>query len=56
MLASRKVRWASGGRPPACTGSAFIRGVLPFLAAETAILFLLTVFPQLVTVPARWLY
>ncbi|MBB6168640.1 TRAP-type C4-dicarboxylate transport system permease large subunit [Chelatococcus composti] len=30
--------------------------MLPFLAAETAILFLLTVFPQLVTVPARWLY
>ncbi len=36
--------------------STIFRGVLPFLAAETAILFLLTVFPQLVTVPARWLY
>lgn len=33
-----------------------IRGVLPFLIAEVAILFLLTLFPQLVLVPARWFY
>ncbi len=31
-----------------------IRGVVPFLAAETAILFLMTLFPALVTVPASW--
>jgi tripartite ATP-independent transporter DctM subunit len=32
------------------------RGVLPFMAAEFAVLFLMVIFPQLVTVPARWLY
>jgi tripartite ATP-independent transporter DctM subunit len=31
------------------------RGCLPFLAAETAVLFLLVLFPQLVMVPLRWL-
>ena len=30
------------------------RGVLPFMAAEFAIMFLMVLFPQLVTVPARW--
>lgn len=32
-----------------------IRGVLPFLAAQTAVLLLLVLVPELVTVPARWL-
>jgi tripartite ATP-independent transporter DctM subunit len=31
------------------------RGVLPFMLAEFAILFLMVLFPQLVTVPAKWL-
>jgi TRAP-type C4-dicarboxylate transport system permease large subunit len=31
------------------------RGCLPFLAAETAVLFLLVLFPQLVMIPLRWL-
>lgn len=30
------------------------RGVLPFMAAEFAIMFLMVLFPPLVTVPARW--
>ena len=30
------------------------KGVLPFMLAEFAILFLMVLFPQLVTVPARW--
>ena len=30
------------------------RGVLPFMVAEFAIMFLMVLFPQLVTVPARW--
>ena len=30
------------------------RGVLPFMLAEFAILFLMVLFPQLVTVPAKW--
>ncbi|MFT4193618.1 TRAP transporter large permease [Ottowia sp.] len=30
------------------------RGVLPFMAAEFAIMFVMVLFPQLVTVPARW--
>ena len=30
------------------------RGVLPFMLAEFAILFLMVLFPPLVTVPARW--
>ena len=31
-----------------------VRGVLPFLLAEGAVLLLLVLFPQLVTVPAAW--
>ncbi|HVE54295.1 MAG TPA: TRAP transporter large permease, partial [Ramlibacter sp.] len=30
------------------------RGVLPFMAAEFAVMFLMVLFPQLVTIPARW--
>jgi TRAP-type transport system large permease protein len=30
------------------------RGVMPFMAAEFAIMFLMVLFPQLVTVPAKW--
>ncbi|MBP6895968.1 tripartite ATP-independent transporter DctM subunit [Pseudacidovorax sp. 1753] len=30
------------------------RGVLPFMAAEFAIMFVMVLFPQLVIVPARW--
>jgi len=33
-----------------------IKGMFPFLIAETMILFLLVLFPQLVTIPARWFY
>ena len=33
-----------------------IKGMVPFLIAETAILFLLVLFPEFVTVPARWFY
>ncbi|MDQ7988198.1 MAG: TRAP transporter large permease subunit [Candidatus Dactylopiibacterium sp.] len=32
------------------------RGVLPFMCAQFAVLFLLVLFPDLVMVPARWLY
>ncbi|EGJ10210.1 MULTISPECIES: TRAP transporter large permease [Rubrivivax] len=32
------------------------RGVLPFMAAQTAVMFLLVFFPQLVLVPLRWLH
>ena len=32
------------------------RGVWPFMAAQFGVLFLMVLFPQLVTVPARWLY
>ncbi len=32
------------------------RGILPFLAAEIAVLFALVAFPQIVTVPARFFY
>jgi TRAP-type C4-dicarboxylate transport system permease large subunit len=31
------------------------RGVLPFMLAEFLILLLMVLFPQLVTVPAKWL-
>ena len=31
------------------------KGVLPFMAAQFAILFVMVLFPSLVTVPARWL-
>jgi TRAP-type C4-dicarboxylate transport system permease large subunit len=30
------------------------RGVVPFMCAEFAIMFLMVFFPQLVTVPAKW--
>lgn len=33
-----------------------IKGVWPFLLAETLLMFLLVLFPALVIVPARWLY
>jgi tripartite ATP-independent transporter DctM subunit len=32
------------------------RGVLPFMMAELAVMFLMVLFPPLVTVPAKWLY
>ena len=32
------------------------RGVWPFMAAQFVVMFLLVLFPQLVMVPARWLY
>ncbi|NYZ13888.1 TRAP transporter large permease subunit [Azospirillum sp. RWY-5-1] len=32
-----------------------ITGMLPFLLAETLVMFLLVLFPELVTVPAQWL-
>jgi TRAP-type C4-dicarboxylate transport system permease large subunit len=30
------------------------KGVLPFMLAEFVIMFLMVLFPQLVTVPAKW--
>jgi len=33
-----------------------IKGMFPFLIAETLVMFLLVAFPQLVLVPARWFY
>jgi TRAP-type C4-dicarboxylate transport system permease large subunit len=30
------------------------RGVIPFMIAEFAVMFLMVLFPQLVTVPAKW--
>jgi TRAP-type C4-dicarboxylate transport system permease large subunit len=30
------------------------RGVIPFMCAEFAVMFLMVFFPQLVTVPAKW--
>jgi tripartite ATP-independent transporter DctM subunit len=35
---------------------AVTRGVLPFMVAQFVLLLLLTLFPQLVLVPARWFY
>jgi len=32
------------------------RGVLPFMAAEFAVMFLMIFFPILVTGPARWFH
>jgi TRAP-type C4-dicarboxylate transport system permease large subunit len=32
------------------------RGVMPFMLAQFAVMFLLVAFPQLVMVPARWFY
>ena len=34
---------------------AVIRGVTPFLLAQIAVLLLLVAFPELVTVPLKWL-
>jgi TRAP-type C4-dicarboxylate transport system permease large subunit len=31
-----------------------VKGVMPFLLAQLAMLFLMVLFPQLVTVPAKW--
>lgn len=33
-----------------------VKGVVPFLIAEFVVLFLLIIFPALVTVPASWFY
>ncbi len=35
---------------------AVTRGVLPFMVAEFVIMFVMVLFPSLVTVPARWFY
>jgi len=32
------------------------RGVMPFMLAQFALMFLMVLFPQLVMVPARWFY
>jgi len=32
------------------------KGVIPFMIAEFAVMFLMVVFPKLVTVPASWFY
>jgi len=31
------------------------RGVIPFMAAQFAMMFCMVLFPQLVTMPAKWL-
>jgi TRAP-type C4-dicarboxylate transport system permease large subunit len=31
------------------------KGVLPFMLAEFIVMFLMVLFPQLITVPAKWL-
>jgi TRAP-type C4-dicarboxylate transport system permease large subunit len=36
--------------------SDLMKGVMPFLIAELAILLLMVLFPSLVTVPMRWFY
>jgi len=33
-----------------------IKGMWPFLIAETAVMFLCVLFPELITVPAHWFY
>jgi tripartite ATP-independent transporter DctM subunit len=33
-----------------------ITGMVPFLIAETAVMFLMVLFPELVTLPARWFF
>ena len=33
---------------------ALTRGVMPFMLAEFAVMFLMVLFPSLVTVPAKW--
>jgi TRAP-type C4-dicarboxylate transport system permease large subunit len=32
------------------------KGVVPFMIAQFAIMFLMVLFPQLVMIPARWFY
>jgi len=32
------------------------KGVIPFMIAQFAIMFLMVLFPQIVLVPARWFY
>jgi TRAP-type C4-dicarboxylate transport system permease large subunit len=32
------------------------RGVLPFMAVQFVVMFLMVMFPQIVMVPARWFY
>jgi TRAP-type C4-dicarboxylate transport system permease large subunit len=32
------------------------KGVIPFMIAEFAVMFLMVAFPKLVTVPASWFY
>jgi TRAP-type C4-dicarboxylate transport system permease large subunit len=32
------------------------RGVLPFMAVQFIVMFLMVLFPAIVMVPARWLY
>ena len=32
------------------------RGVMPFMAVQFAVMFLMVLFPQIVMVPARWFY
>jgi TRAP-type C4-dicarboxylate transport system permease large subunit len=33
-----------------------IRGIVPFLIAECAVVVLLVLFPAIVTVPVKWLF
>jgi TRAP-type C4-dicarboxylate transport system permease large subunit len=35
---------------------AVTKGVVPFMIAQFALMFLFVLFPGLVTVPARWFY
>jgi TRAP-type C4-dicarboxylate transport system permease large subunit len=32
------------------------RGVIPFMLAEFGVMFLMVLFPKVVTVPAHWFY
>jgi TRAP-type mannitol/chloroaromatic compound transport system permease large subunit len=32
------------------------RGVMPFMAVQFVVMFLMVLFPSIVMVPARWLY
>jgi len=33
-----------------------MRGTLPFLASQALLMFLFVLFPQIITIPARWFY
>ncbi|WP_370564616.1 hypothetical protein [Cupriavidus sp. UME77] len=35
---------------------AVTRGVLPLMLAESVVMFIMALFPKLVTVPAHWFY